>query len=355
MTEHRVLLVVSGTVPDDLDDAVAQGRRPRADYRVLCDRMAADLVDIPRALAAVGRPVRSLSRLIGGDAALAWYCFRRRRDHAVVFTDSERVGLLLALLFRLFGRGGCRHAMIAHIVSTRSKSALVRVARLAPMVDRWVVYCSWQRDFVVRRFGVPPERVVLTPFMVDSAFFTPGAVVAERRRMICAVGLERRDYATLVEAVDGLDVEVVIAAASPWSRQGDTTRGRTIPANVQVRRFSQFELRQLYAESAFTVMPLFDVEFQAGITAILESMAMERAVLCSRTPGQNDTIVDDVTGRYVPTGDPHALRSEIVRLLQRPDECARMGRAAREWVASNADIDVYAGLLAPIVAELGDS
>jgi len=70
--------------------------------------------------------------------------------------------------------------------------------------------------------------------------------------------------------------------------------GRNAPTPLKTERFpqrdgptiSQFELRQVYADSAFVVIALFDVNFQAGITAILEAMAMERAVICSRTPGR---------------------------------------------------------------------
>src|SRR5205823_8678819 len=127
------------------------------------------------------------------------------------------------------------------------------------------------------------------------------------RPHICAVGLEARDYPTLIQAVSGLDLEVTIAAASPWSKRSDTTEGEAIPENVRVSRFTQFDLRQLYADCQFMVMPLYDVNFQAGVTAILEAMAMSRAVICSRTPGQTDVIVDGETGLYVPTSDPQAL------------------------------------------------
>ena len=33
----RVLLTVSGVVPDSLDDDIAAGRRPRVDYRAMAD------------------------------------------------------------------------------------------------------------------------------------------------------------------------------------------------------------------------------------------------------------------------------------------------------------------------------
>ena len=145
--------------------------------------------------------------------------------------------------------------------------------------------------------------------------------------MICAVGQELRDYPTLADAVRGLDVDVVIAAASPWSKRADTSSGLDVPPNVTVSGFNLFDLRQLYADAAFVVVPLQETDFQAGITTILEGMAMGRAVVCTRTTGQIDTIVDGETGIYVPPADEQALRSAIERLLADPDEAARLGAA----------------------------
>src|SRR4029079_2076138 len=106
----------------------------------------------------------------------------------------------------------------------------------------------------------------------------------------------------------GVDVDMSIAAVSPWSKREDSSAGIAVPANVTARGYDLFALRQLYADSAFVVVPLEVTDFQAGITPILEAMSMGKAVICTRTPGQTDTIVDGETGIYVEPGDPGALR-----------------------------------------------
>jgi glycosyltransferase involved in cell wall biosynthesis len=147
-------------------------------------------------------------------------------------------------------------------------------------------------------------------------------------------------------------VAVVIAAASPWSKQVDPTDGGRAPANVTRDRYSQAELRELYAAARFVVMPLHDVDFQAGITAILEGMAMERPIVVTRTSGQTDTVIDGVTGRYVSPGDPDDLRRVISDLLDDPSAVAEMGAQARQWCLEHADVTVYADRLAAVVARL---
>jgi glycosyltransferase involved in cell wall biosynthesis len=186
--------------------------------------------------------------------------------------------------------------------------------------------------------------------MVDSDFFAPDKAEArDSAPQICAVGLERRDYPTLLKAVEGLPAKVVIAAASPWSKRSDSTQGQVIPPNVEVRRFTQYELRQLYADSRFLVMPLENVEFQAGITAILEAMSMERAVVCSRISGQTDAIIDGETGVYVEPGNPAALREALEHLLSHPEESERMGKAGRHTVLQHMSLERYVERLSGIV------
>jgi glycosyltransferase involved in cell wall biosynthesis len=240
--------------------------------------------------------------------------------------------------------------MIAHILSVPKKVLLYRAFGLGSEIDRIIVYSSAQRSYIHEQLGFPLDDVHLVPFMVDTAFFDPDQVEVRPVPMICSAGLERRDYPTLIEAVRGLDVRVVIAAASPWSKRPDTTNSQDLPENVEVRRFGFVDLRQLYADAAFVVVPLEDVDFQAGVTTILEAMSMGRAVICSRSRGQTDVIRHDHTGVYVSPNDPIDLRNAIVRLLRDPSTARRLGCAAREQVEQTCDVTVYAQRLAGLVA-----
>ena len=351
---RRVLLTVSGTIPGDLAERVTQGCQPRPDYMELARAFDADVLDLGEVVRTSGRSVRLAARWLGVGVALAWVCFRRRHSYQLVVTDGEQVGLPLAALLRLFPSRRPQHVMIAHLMSVRKKAVPFRTFRLAACIDRMIVYASCQADYVVEALGYPRERIVLTPFMVDSAFFAP---VSRRRGdppLVVSAGLEFRDYPTLLEAVRDLDVRVVLAAASPWSRRRDTTGDTTLPPNVEVRRLNLADLRALYTDADLVVVPVVETMFQAGITTILEAMSMGKPVLCTRTLGQTDTVIDDETGVYVPPGDAAAMRSAILSLLDDAGRAARLGAAARRWVEQHADIEVYAHRLADVViGELG--
>jgi glycosyltransferase involved in cell wall biosynthesis len=347
----RVLLTVSGIIAGDIREQIAQGRRPRADYLELARGFDADIMDYVAARAVTGRLGAMLERIGASNLMLACACWRLRSRYQAIFTDGEQIGLPLAAFFKLTPGSRPRHLMIVHVISEPKKTFFLDRMSVQSCIDRFLTYSTWQQNFIQQRWGLGSDRVLWTPFMVDQDFFAPGQVEPRRgeRPQICAVGLERRDYVTLLKAVDGLDVDVVIAAASPWSKRQDGTAGQNIPTNVTVRKFSQYDLRQLYADSRFLVMPLEHVTFQAGVTAMLEAMSMTRAIVCSRVPGQTDVVVESENGRYVPAGDASALRAEIARLLADPQEAARLGANGRRLIEREMNLDRYVERLTAIV------
>jgi glycosyltransferase involved in cell wall biosynthesis len=348
-----VLLTVSGTIPPDISAQIQRGARPRADYLDMAEGLDAETLDYAGGRAAAGRLGGWLERLGGPNVMLAYACWRLRKSYQAILTDGEQVGLPLALMLKLSRGVRPAHLMIVHILSVPKKMLLLDWLGAHSCIDRFLVYSTWQKQFIQQRWKLPPAHVVWTPFMVDAEFFSPDRVKPKptQRPQICAVGLERRDYPTLLQAVEGLDIDVVVAAASPWSKYKDSTSGQQIPDNVQIKKFSQYDLRQLYADSACLVMPLEPAEFQAGVTAILEAMAMAKPVICSRAPGQTDVIIDGENGRYVPCGDPLALRAAILKMLAEPDAAARLGAHGRQRIERDMSLQHYVVRLDDIVRE----
>ena len=349
----RVVLTVSGVIPADIHEQIAGGMRPRADYLELARSFDADILDYAKARTITGRMGTMLNRLGGPNLVLAYACWKVRNDYRAIVTDGEQIGLPLAVLLKLTPGGRPRHMMIVHVMSEPKKTFFLDWLGVQSCIDRFITYSRWQQEFIESRWKLARSLVVWTPFMVDQKFFAPEQVKPNHtvRPQICAVGLERRDYTTLLRAVEDLDVHVVIAAASPWSKRKHAMAKESIPSNVTVRKFTQYELRQLYADSRFMVMPLENVKFQAGVTAILECMAMGKAVVCSRVPGQTDVVVEDENGRYAPPRDPLALRAEIRRLLDHPEEADSLGTRGRQLIERQMNLDLYSQRLADLLHE----
>ncbi len=347
----RTLLTVSGVIAADVREQIARGERPRADYLELARGVDADILDYAAARVVTGRLGATLEHVGGPNLMLAYACWKMRERYDAIFTDGEQIGLPLAAFLKITPGRRPRHLMIVHVISEPKKAFFLDRLRVQSCIDRFITYSTWQQRYIEQRWDLGSDRVLWTPFMVDDRFFAPARVTPRLYGppQICAVGLERRDYPTLMRAVEGLNVHVVIAAASPWSKREDNTSEHSIPTNVTVKKFTQHDLRQLYADSRFLVMPLENVNFQAGVTAMLEAMAMAKPVICSRVPGQTDVVAEGENGRYVAAGDATALREAIVRLLAEPDEAERLGANAQLLIEREMSLDRYVGRLTKFI------
>jgi glycosyltransferase involved in cell wall biosynthesis len=186
-----------------------------------------------------------------------------------------------------------------------------------------------QYRFALETLRLPRRKIAQIPWAVDTRFWRP-LPDGGSRDTICAVGLEMRDYDTLLAALRPLGIRCHIAAAN---RKGAMELGEAeLPPQVTVGAKSMVELRELYARSRFVVVPLMPTDSDQGITSCLEAMAMARAVICTQTAGQVGVLEDGVNAIRVPPRDEVALRDAIKRLWADPELCDRLSAAGRRLV-----------------------
>ncbi len=309
------------------------------------EQLGADLVD-ERFLERVALPRRLLYRGLPDIAAQIAEAFIAGSRYDAVISWAERLALPFAGLMKTTGMR-VPHVAIVSWISNPKKAWILK--RVHSHIDRVVTGSSRQRDFAIEQLGLPPHKVKLLKLFVDQRFFRP---LDRETDMICAVGREMRDYPTLVEALRPLNIRCHIAAGAHrgklerWVKAVDHD---ALPAHVTLGKLGYRALRDLYARSRFVVIPLLPSDTDNGVTAILEAMAMGKAVICTRTDGQIDVVEDGVTGVLVPPGDVVALRRAIVDLSSRPQLAAQMGSAGRRRVEEAHTIDRYMAELRVIV------
>ena len=365
---RRTLLMVPAwrgqETREELQRQVEAGLRPRSDYVELARELDADVTDmqflqektsgVARALVARGAVVQA--------QILAAFLWRRQYRHLVARAD--RFGLPLALLFKLT-RGRRDLVLISVWLSRRKKAMFLRPLGVHSHLKAIINYSSVQA-LAARRLGVPADKLYVFLQPVDERFWRPTG--EPTGRCVLAVGSEHRDYPTMVRALEGLDVTADVAVGSsmlkssgdadamfgPVVRDARAATSRDLPASRTWLRVHQQlahrELRDLYARARVVVVPLQDVEFDAGVTTITEAMAMGKAVVVTRSRGQVDVVRDGETGLYVPPGDPGALRAAVERLLDDPEEADRMGRAGRELAESRHTLDGWVSAVAGVVS-----
>jgi glycosyltransferase involved in cell wall biosynthesis len=342
----KCLILAAGRFGEPARAAIAAGRDPRLDVFELARALDADILDFDAVERSNARTVHLARKRAGNSAATALLGFFERKGYDAFFTTGEDIGLPLSALFAA-SSARCSHTMIAHTLHPAKKRVFFRFGRVADRIDRMLVYSTSEERLAIDTLGIPAARVDRIHYHADERFFRPDSRPTEPD-LICAAGQLLRDYDCLVAAVRGLPARVQIAAGSPWIEH--TLRPKAdLPENVTWGKLGRFELRELYARAALAVVPIQENPYQTGIATILEMMAMGKCVIATRTRGQTDTIVDGVSGFYVPPGDSAALRRTIQRLLANPEEAARVGKAARKFVEERAGLDLFVNKLAEAI------
>lgn len=331
------------------------GRSPR---RVLVEEaFGFDLLgesDIRLAPGMRGRVLRALPMFV----ALGWEAARRSKEYDVVLTWAEKytVGVAAALLLR---RRRPPHVAILDWVSKPVVRLPLRAVRGA--VDEILTWSSVQADAAVRLIGFEAGAIHRIEHPVDEEFFTPAPRETAARSVVSA-GETQRDFATLLRAVEGTGVRTIVAADRVGELGGIRTRlvdaheALGERADVSIGPLDPRALREAYASAAAIVVPLVESDNNAGISVILEAMAMGRPVIATRTVGQVDVIEDGVNGLYVRPGDAADLREKILHLRDHPDVGDEIGRRGRDTVlALHRTSDFVAALRSSVEAAAGRS
>jgi glycosyltransferase involved in cell wall biosynthesis len=310
------------------------GPDPR-DLEQLLAAQGIDLVTIDP----TGRPFNPLAgrhpMLEGMDLwrALRVMLFERHADLVVSVNDGAATPLIL--LRRLFG------FRVPIVLVDLSPAEQWRIRRwvqdfVIPRLDGVLVVPSSQVAYIAQRWSnsVPVEVVGV---LIDTDFFRPTA--DPPGDYIFSIGEDRgRDFPTLLAAMDDVPADL-------WLRTSRQLRPETATMkNVRVlrERVDDRQLRDLYGGCRFVVAPLSQTANANGVSTIQEAGAMAKALIVTENPAIREFIVPDETCLMVPRHDVAAMRGAILRLLNDPGLCERLGRNARRFAEDTCSLAPYA-------------
>jgi glycosyltransferase involved in cell wall biosynthesis len=270
----------------------------------------------------------------------------------LIYCTSEDVGIPVAALCGAKPNRPKIVVFIHNIDRPRGRVAL-KLFRLAERTDLFVTNARPQFDFLRRYLRLPESRIHTLPEQTDTTFFTPGFPSPDKRRpVIASAGLEKRDYRTLAEATQDLEVDVKISGFSADTRPNSRAFPKTMPANMSRRFYSWPELVQLYRDADAVAVSLTDSKYCAGLTTLLEAMACRRPVVVTRTRGLADYLATPGTLTTVNPGDPACLRQAIVNLLNNPQEAQAQAQRGYELTVKLHNSERYVEALTAQLALL---
>lgn len=238
--------------------------------------------------------------------------------------------------------------------------------------DRVVTLGAAMRADIIDR-GVDPDHVVVIPNAVDPDDFVPRPADPVLRTDL---GIDDGDvvlgYVSSLVGYEGIDH--LLSAIALLRARGRPVRGLIVGDGVEraslehlaarlgiaddvhfAGRVPVADVQHWYAQIDVFVVPRTNDRVARAVTPLkpLEAMAMERAVVTSDVPALRELIDPGVTGLVFAAEDAVSLADAVDPLLDDPAARARLGAAARAWVADRRTWRDNGARYRTLYAELG--
>lgn len=290
-----------------------------------------------------------------------------RYDAVVVFTGYVCVSFWIALLAAKLHRRAVLFGTDAHALAARDgkswKASLKRLAwpRLFGLADV-VIVPSTRGAEMMRSLGIPDERLALTPYAVDNAWWIMQSEGIDRDAVRRAWGVPQGSAVVLFCAklqswkrpldlfyafasADVADSHLVYAGEGPMRAELEARANELgLAERVHFLGFkNQSQLPAVYCASDLLVLPS---EYEPFGVVVNEAMLCGcAAVVSDRVGAGRDLISIGENGFIFPCGDRHALTTILRDLLRDPNRLHRMGANARRRMETWSPNENIEGLL----------
>jgi len=197
--------------------------------------------------------------------------------------------------------------------------------------------------------GWPRQRIYLLHNALDLSLYRPRFVPGEYMLMAGRLSREK-GITTLIQAARLVpDVPVVVAGDGP-DRGELHEAARTLPNLRWVGHLAPERLREAMAAARAMVLPSITPE-NCPVSA-LESLALGKPLIASRSGGTAELVRHGETGLLVPPGSAYELADAMATLWADPQTAQRMGRRARADAERRFDLKRYVGSIVRIYQRL---
>jgi glycosyltransferase involved in cell wall biosynthesis len=268
----------------------------------------------------------------------------RRTKYDLVIARQGKTGFPYAMLRSMIGQKNP-----PFLLSTFNYRGLIRhfdfFARFAMRsVTHSTVVTPFEVKYYQQILALSPEAISFCPlgWYDPLTWFNPESVklpdfFGAHERYILSSGRSYRDYATLANAVRGLDIKVIILARK------FNLAGIDLPENVITSDLLPLpQFRALLHKAQFVVLPLQNLPHATGDSHLIQVMCFGKAVIATRMSSSETYVEPGHTGMLVAPGDVTGMRQAILDLWNNQDEVIRMGKEARRQYDENHTMDKLA-------------
>jgi glycosyltransferase involved in cell wall biosynthesis len=204
-------------------------------------------------------------------------------------------------------------------------------------------------------FDVPPEKLDLLEWGVDLPFYDieENQTLRDEPSFIVSAGKTYRDHDTLVKAFLNQNYSLRLYCTEESAPTiSELSPNIKVQYNHQTNNaISYTDLIAEYKRAYAVAIPLNDTNNLAGLTSLLDAMAMAKAVIMTRNRNLDIDIEKEGVGIWVEQGDVKGWQNAISYLFEHPSETKEMGKRGRHLCETKYNLEVFSSNLGKILKD----
>jgi len=238
--------------------------------------------------------------------------YLKRKKYDLIISHSARSALALAYLRSLTKERSPLHVVIdvgCFNGGRDNPAELYLIKKASRSLGGIIAHSSVQSDYYDRYMPHIPYRFV--HFGVDADYFRPPNLSHDD--FVLSFGSRARDYPTLIEAwakVDKKQTRLKIIGIDNIVNVDSKGSNIDLVGRVPLRT-----LMLNIAKARFIIVPLPYHKYSYGQMSFLQSMAMGKSCIITRTPSSEDYLTDNTDSLFVRPYDSEDMAEKIAVLL----------------------------------------
>jgi glycosyltransferase involved in cell wall biosynthesis len=202
------------------------------------------------------------------------------------------------------------------------------------ITDRVIVTSQNDKSYIVKKYLVKPEKIVVIPNYVDVNVFKPLDNVTRDKRKIAFVGRldPQKNLHALIDAVKDLDAELLVLGDGPLRKVLEDKVEREGIRNVKfLGKIPNEKLPHILNGCGIFILPSL---YEGNPKALLEAMACGLPVIGTDVEGIRDLIRHKENGYLCGVG-AESIRNAITTLMYDDELRVKLSLNARRFVEEN--------------------
>ncbi|WP_438448536.1 glycosyltransferase family 4 protein [Gorillibacterium sp. sgz5001074] len=214
-----------------------------------------------------------------------------------------------------------------------SKFKMGLIRWLIKGIDQIIYLAPTEASFFSGKMNIPEDRHTFVPFGINIESYSRGkeeSIDSIATPYILSLGNDvHRDIDMLDQVARRLKGKAKVVFASQNKAFIERLKNND---NIELVSANLKQVRWLYRNCLFVILPLVNNEHASGCTTILEAGANGKPVVATNCPGLDAYIDQGGSGYLVEQNNPVELYSKSIYLLEHEEERTRMGKRAEEFV-----------------------